>query len=281
MPLDGGHVESYKLVRERVLDHVPDRYSGTGAAIQPPLAVGNRVLWTSTNGYVYSRELTKELIQFRFRMDDDGASAPVYITPFVFSASRSGTIYCLDEVSGLDIWQLRAGQSISQPLIAVDGALYAVTETGEMMRVDPLAGRQLWYTTGVQSFLAASAKRLYVSDNLGRLAVLDASGGGRLAALPVPGFDELQIRNTSSDRIYLGTTTGLIQCLREVTQPKPLEHTAGFAIAPKPKDGAAPAAAPADGSAPPADAASPFGTPAAPATPAEPAAPAAANPFGS
>ena len=103
----------------------------------------------------------------------------------------------------------------------------------------------------------------------GQLAVLDAASGARLGAMPIPGL-ELQIVNADSDRIYLGTTTGLIQCLREVQQTKPLEHVAGFAIAPEVKPGAAPAPAPADGTAP-AEAAPPAGG----------AVPAAANPFGS
>jgi outer membrane protein assembly factor BamB len=269
VPLDGGHVESYKLERERILDNVPDRFSGTGGATQPPLAVANRVLWTSTNGYVYSREQTKELIQFRFRMNDEGAGTPAYLTPFVYAASRAGVVYCLNEVTGLDVWHLAVGQSISQPLVALEGMLFAITETGDMVRIDPLAGRQVWYIGGIANFLSASAKRLYVTDLSGRLTVLDTASGARLGSLEIPGLTDFTIRNTASDRIYLATATGMLQCLREITQPKPIEHVPGFAIAPKPKEGAAPAT-PADGSFP-----TDGSTPAAPATPA------ADNPFGS
>lgn len=277
VPLDGGLVEGYKIQRERLLDHVPTRFSGTGLTPQSPVTVGNRVLWTTDKGYVYSREQTKELIQFRFRMNDTATAAPLYMAPFVYAASRSGTVYCLDEVTGLDVWQASGANSISRPLTAIDGKLFAISETGEMLRLNPLSGAQMWYTTGIARFLAAGAKNLYVLDAQDRLQVLDAETGGRKGSIPVSGID-LAVRNTSSDRIYLASSTGTLQCLRERLQTKPLEHTAGYAIAPKPKEGAtAPAAGDA---APPADApGSPFGTPA--ATPAAPAADPSANPFGS
>ncbi|MBA4020007.1 MAG: hypothetical protein C0483_22810 [Pirellula sp.] len=277
VPLDGGLLEGYKIKRERLLDHVPTRFSGTGGTPQSPVTVGNRVLWTTDKGYVYSREQAKELIQFRFRMNDAATAAPLYMSPFVYAASRSGTVYCLDEITGLDVWQAGGVNSFSRPLIAIDGKLFAISETGQMLRLNPLTGIQMWYTTGIAKFLAAGAKNLYLLDAQGRLQVLDAETGGRRGSMPVAGID-LTVRNTSSDRIYLGTSTGMLQCLRERAQSKPLEHTAGFAIAPKPKEGAlAPAATDA---APAADVpGSPFGTPA--PTPAAPAGEPSANPFGS
>ena len=269
VPLDSGILESYKLEREALIDHVPQRYMGTGAAQRPPVIEGNRLLWTTPAGYVYSRELSKDVVQFRFRMNDDAVAAPLFMSPFVYAASRRGTVYCLDQESGLDVWSFSAGNSISHRLVAINGALYVVTETGDMVRLDPRTGHQVWHQVGVGRFLAQSSSRVYVVDMSGQLAVLDAASGARLGAMPIPGL-ELQIVNADSDRIYLGTTTGLIQCLREVQQTKPLEHVAGFAIAPEVKPGAAPAPAPADGTAP-AEAAPPAGG----------AAPAAANPFGS
>ncbi len=279
VPLDGGLVEGYKILRERLLDHVPTRFSGTGGTSQSPVTVGNRVLWTTDKGYVYSREQAKELIQFRFRMNDKATAAPVYMSPFVYAAALSGTVYCLDEVSGLDVWQASGTNSISRPLIAIDGKLFAISETGEMLRLNPLSGIQMWYTTGIAKFLAAGTKNLYLLDSQGRLQVLDAETGGRKGSMPVSGID-LAVRNTSSDRIYVGSSTGMLQCLRERQQAKPLEHMTGFAIAPKPKDGAPVPAPAATDAAPPADApGSPFGAPA--AAPAAPAAAPSANPFGS
>jgi hypothetical protein len=78
-------------------------------------------------------------------------------------------------------------------------------------------------TPKVEQFLAASRERVFASDDLGRLIVLDAKTGGRLSTLPVSGMNLLPV-NTITDRIYLASDTGLIQCLHDIDAPEPIMH---------------------------------------------------------
>lgn len=68
VPLSNGIVEAYKLKRERLLDHVPLRFSGTGSATTEPLIIKDRALWSTEQGYIYSRNL------------EDDESAPVSVS---------------------------------------------------------------------------------------------------------------------------------------------------------------------------------------------------------
>lgn len=267
--LSTGLVEAYNLVRTTRSDELPARYSGRQGAFAPPIVARDRVLWTVPRGYVYSREISADLVQFRFQMDDDAGTPPAYMAPYVFAASRAGTVYGLDDITGAEIWRFGAEASVSHPIVTVDGALLVVSERGAMIRLNPRNGLQVWFQRGVANVLSVGSGRVYALDTFGRLAVYDLATGRNFGAMPLPTVD-LPVLNAATDRIYLATSTGLIQCLRETALAKPLAHAAGFAVPPKPQPGAPPAA-PADGTAPAADAA-------APAAGAAPAAP--GNPFG-
>jgi hypothetical protein len=266
VPLDGGIVESYLLVREKGVDKIPKRSSGAGGAIAAPIVVGKRASWSVAPGFVYSNEDVYEgLSQFRFRVDDDLSAAPTWMDPYLFVASRRGTVYALDDKLGSEIWRFSVGSSVSQAPIAIDGALYVINETHDVVRLDPRYGRQLWAARGVDRFVAQSVGRAYLVDMSQRLQARDAKTGLLIGAISARGFD-LPSVNLETDRIYLASQYGMIQCLRETSLGKPIMHTPGFAVPPPPKPGAPagatdPNAAPADPNAAPAagGAANPFG----------------------
>ena len=72
-------------------------------------------------------------------------------------------------------------------------------------------------------FVAASKTRVYATDDTGRLLVLNAASGARLDAMPIEGISTV-LANSDTDRIYLVSEGGLIQCLREAEQTEPLMH---------------------------------------------------------
>lgn len=275
VPLSNGIVEGYKLQRESRVDEIPQRYSGSGSPSVAPIIVGNRTMWSTPQGFVYSRELSKSMSQFRFRLDDHVDAAPAYMSPYVYAASRSGRVYGISEARGLEIWQFPTEVPISQPIITIDGKLYVITDKAEMYRIDPRMGTQIWYSTGIASFLSMSLNRIYGLDPQGRIVVLDANTGSLLAVVAGTGGYDVPTINSDTDRIYLCDSTGLLQCLREVRETKehpewakPIYHSRGYAVPPPKKPGAAAPAdgtMPADGAAPaagaaPADPANPFGT---------------------
>jgi hypothetical protein len=86
-----------------------------------------------------------------------------------------------------------------------------------------MTSKEHWVAGGVSQFIAASGQRVYVADQAGRIRVLDASSGATVDGLSAAA-SPIKFRNLWTDRIYLASPTGLIQCLHETAQSKPLRH---------------------------------------------------------
>ena len=68
-----------------------------------------------------------------------------------------------------------------------------------------------------------TADRVYVVDTLRRLVGLRLDSGSRVASIPLSDHD-LVLQNDQSDRIYIGSTRGVLQCLRELGNKNPSFH---------------------------------------------------------
>ena len=125
--------------------------------------------------------------------------------------------------------------------------LFVITDKGSLFCIEIETGQSKWISSGFKKFLAASQDRLYCLGDTGRVVIVDLKSGGRIGSLGTELLDVF-FTNLQTDRIYLGTRTGLLECLRETHRSWPLVH-AGVAEPgeAKPAEGAqsAPAAAPA------------------------------------
>jgi hypothetical protein len=64
---------------------------------------------------------------------------------------------------------------------------------------------------------------VYAADARGQLLILDAAKGTRLATLPLA-ESTVPLVNQQTDRIYLASESGLIQCLHEIALTEPLRY---------------------------------------------------------
>jgi hypothetical protein len=120
--------------------------------------------------------------------------------------------------------------------VAIGDVVYVIPEIGGMYQLSALNGSQNWWTAGVRRFIAASETKIYAADLMGRTLVLDARTGSLIDSLPTEGLN-LKYVNSQTDRLYLGTDTGLLMCLREQQQVTPLMHEgAGAKKAAKPAE---------------------------------------------
>ena len=123
-----------------------------------------------------------------------------------------------------------------------------------------ILGQEQWWAPRIRELVSASKTRLYCLGDTGRVIIFDMATGGRLGALSAELLD-IRMVNYQTDRIVLGSSTGVIQCFREVGAEWPTIREGGLE-----EKSADEAAADAE---------------AAPAADAEPApAPAVADPFG-
>ena len=87
-----------------------------------------------------------------------------------------------------------------------------------MFQIDAETGIERWRSPHLTRFVAASPDRLYGTDPLGNLVILDRDTGNLVGALDTNAF-ELAAVNT--ENVYLISRSGLIVCLREYGLDEP------------------------------------------------------------
>jgi len=292
------------------------------AMVQPIITRENAgeefAAWPTDRGYLFVGRIDRQDedrfgLMYKLETAADITADPTFLPPateeasdsgIIFAPSQDGFLHAIREQDGTSMWRFSTGEPVLEPAAPIADKVYVATRLGGMYCLAVTTGQQLWWAPGIMRFVAASKDRVYVEDRNGDIVVLHAETGGRLDLIPAAGL-KLKLMNLQTDRLFLASETGLVQCLHEIGLQQPILHR------PKPiprqekprpekKEPATPASKttpdanpfgtqPAPGGMTPADdpfgspapADNPFGTPAPADSPfGAPAAP-ADNPFGS
>jgi outer membrane protein assembly factor BamB len=271
VPMLNGRLEGYSLASSTAQ---PWFYQSQGRATTAPLATDSSLVWTTNIGHAYVANGLVPGIRFRIETGSEIEASPSFRSPIVFVGTLNGEVIALHEQTGAEQWRFATAFPISRSPAAVGGRVFVTTQRPALFAVDLVTGQPMWQSPRITQFAAASAERVYAFDNLNALVVLDAASGAVLNRMPSDGRSTALV-NDQTDRLYLVSSDGKVQCLHEIGLTLPLVHT------PPPPTPAAttPAnpteSAPARPVAPPSAEEDPFGAP--------PAAPRAApgdDPFG-
>jgi hypothetical protein len=262
-----GRIEGYKLDDPAAQ---PWYYQSKGRTFLRPTTTGRIVSWPTSLGYLYVSRADEPGVIFRMETSADIVTSPAQMDPYLYIASQDGYLYCVHQLSGIEQWRYSTGYSIDSSPAIVGDQVYVASAEPAIHALNAKTGRLLWNIPGVSHFAAQGKERVYASDRYGNLITLDAKTGNPVSRLQVAdGMSTLV--NDHSDRIFLVSNRGLVQCLREVgatqptfyrTPPAPEAATTPAAPAdaevnpfgeegpPTPEDGAAPgdAIAPDEGS---------------------------------
>jgi outer membrane protein assembly factor BamB len=150
-----------------------------------------------------------------------------------YIGSQDANLYALNINTGVLRWRYTAGTAVTRQPIALEKDVYFTTEKEGLIRVDretgeamwriPSGGRILESNPGADRFLAANDRFVYATDPSGRLLILDHRRGNRLSMLDTHLF-HVPVPNRVTDRLYLAANDGLILCLRDRDQEKPIRH---------------------------------------------------------
>jgi hypothetical protein len=220
----------------------PLRCYSLGQALVQPLVTRETetdeyVAWATDRGCLYIgwidlREDNRLEVKYRLETAVGIVARPTYLPPnpndpadsgIIFVASRDGYVHAVRERDGELIWRFPTGEPIIEPAVVIDERVYVATQPGGMYCLNATTGSQVWWTPRIRQFIAASQQRIYTTDPLGRILILSADTGARLDTLAAE-FLPIKLLNSQTDRLYLATETGLVQCLRELELPKPIHH---------------------------------------------------------
>jgi outer membrane protein assembly factor BamB len=197
--------------------------------------------WPTDQGFLYVARVNRHNdfsleIQSRIKTDAAITVPPAYLPPtenispdfgILFFGSNDGFVTAIREDSAV-LWRIPTTEPIVQMPVSIGERVYFSTQHGGLYCVDAKpdgAGRavQHWYAPGALRFLAAGKKYVYAADHIGNTLVLDALTGARIDTLETQ-KSSLKFTNFQTDRLYLATPEGLIQCLHEIGVKEPLRY---------------------------------------------------------
>ncbi len=199
------------------------RFKTSKQVTTPPISTQGRVLFASLDNSLYAVDADSrtQLLQFE---TDAPVSAPLgHDGDYLFMASEDFNLYCINLNNGGVRWQARTGLPVRKAPRIVGEHVMVMPMRGGMHYLTADTGEQRWWRPEVTDFVSASLDVVYASDKSGNVMIIDRVDGAPLGAVPLRGFD-IRVPNDRTDRLYLGTTSGLIVCLREQGLEFPLYH---------------------------------------------------------
>jgi outer membrane protein assembly factor BamB len=213
------------------LEHDPYFESVEGYAVsQPTLAPSStKVAWSTDKGFVFVMDMegTPSTL-FRLKTDGlvTGKIAAARGERFYFG-SESGQVYGIRATrEGLVKWSKPFGEPFYGEPIVIDQQLFMRSSYSNLYCLSTVDGSQLWDNTvsGVTELVGAVGHELFVRQSDGSLMVIHRETGKRIGSYP-----SLQpartISNAFTDRLYLVSDHGGIQCLRPINSELPSLNT--------------------------------------------------------
>jgi outer membrane protein assembly factor BamB len=223
VPSWNGDVELYEIEETRTL---PQMYKSNGRCMVQPTVTSISIVWPTDRGLLYVARANRHGLRYRLEAKDTIVAPASFFAPnLLFVASVDGYVYCLQENVESEVWRFSSGESISMMPVPTGSSVYVVTDKMNLFCIDQATAELKWTAPYIKRFIAASKDRLYCLGMTDRLEILDAKTGGKIATM---GDNLLDVfyPNYQTDRIIVGTKTGILQCLHEIDQPLPLVHLA-------------------------------------------------------
>jgi outer membrane protein assembly factor BamB len=181
---------------------------GSPALGETVMAVGtadrNIVLVDRASGDVFWRTHVDGTVRAGPLLDEDRLYAATEAAP-------TGRVYAIRLRDGHSIWDTRVG-SVVAPLAFDGDALYAGTEEGIVVRLEPERGQIQWrqpLSGAVRAAPIATAYGLVVATTSDTLFLLDRESGTVRSRLPLPGA-VLSTPASDGKRLYVATANGRV-----------------------------------------------------------------------
>ena len=230
VPLIDGRLQVFQIEGD---GHNSQTLISSGRALYAPTVSGNFVSWATDKGMLSVAPIdVMNRINYRLRGESPFLAPATSKGGMLFCVTANGYVYAIDQVKGRVVWTVSLGERVRQSPVPLGNYLFVVTDDHNLHKYDARTGAvaEGWSKPrgDVANFVGAGKDRMYVQNVAGSLVVLDQKSGGQLGI--VPGHGHLNpLVNFTTDRIYLCSTSGVIECLRETAAVAPFFHDDEFA----------------------------------------------------
>lgn len=195
-------------------------YQSFGRALVPPLVTPKSVAWTTDRGYLYVSGAVTPGVRFRLETTGQFDARPAYRAPLIYAVALSGELFAVHEEDGTLEWRYTTGYPTSRAPAAVGERLFVSSEEPMLHCVDAGTGRFQWQAPGLAQFAAVTKSHVYGVDRYGTIHILNVADGAPVGRIPTGGTVTALV-NDQTDRLYLISDSGLVQCLHEIGADKP------------------------------------------------------------
>jgi outer membrane protein assembly factor BamB len=220
IPLVRGRIEAYPLNDPKLQ---PWFYQSYGRAMVAPLVTPESIVWTTDAGYLYVGGSDKLGMRYRLETGAEIVATPSYHQPLVFVGSLAGDLFAMHELTGAQQWKYSTGFPIMRSAAAVDDKVFVTSGEPMLHCIHAKTGAGIWEAPHIKQFASASKTRVYAVNDLGAFVVLDASTGATLAQETTDRSIHALV-NDQTDRVYLVSDEGLVECFHEIGLKEPIYH---------------------------------------------------------
>jgi len=237
VPTIGGLVEAYPLAAKST---VGTRwfYQSFGRTMVPPLVTPESVAWTTDAGYLYVGGADVPGVRFRLETRAEFVARPAYRAPLIYAASLVGEVFAVDEREGSLEWKFVTGFPTYRAPAAVGDRLFVSSEEPMLHCVDAKTGAHQWEVPGISQFAAATKAHVYGVDRFDSVRILNIADGAPVGRISSGGMLTALV-NDQTDRLYMMSESGLVQCLHEIGANEPIHYVVRPAAKTKPAEPAA------------------------------------------
>ena len=215
--MSSGLIEGYSLDSP---DQSPWHHQSIGRVFYEPSVSGEVVSWPTDRGYLYVSQANLPRVMYRVETGAEIVAPPTELDSFLYVTSSNGYLYCVHETSGVEIWRWSTGYPIVRKPAAVANTVYVASEEPALHALHSKTGELKWIASGVVQFVMEGEKNAYGLDRSGNLVIIEKESGGVLGRLRT-GEGSTALVNDQSDRVFLVSNGGLVQCFHEADSPKP------------------------------------------------------------
>jgi outer membrane protein assembly factor BamB len=199
------------------------RYKAADEITTQPISNELTLNFASRDNSLYALNASDRKLQWQFETDQP-VSAPLGHSPgFVYLASEDFNVFCIKQDTGSVRWQFVAGLPIRREVRIIDNNCYVFPHLGGVFCISKISGERRWKKPYMEDFIGATKNLVFLTDNLGQVAILASQDGAPIGSLPLKDFP-IRYGNELTDRLYMATKSGLIVCLREQNKEFPTYH---------------------------------------------------------
>lgn len=202
----------------------PSTLKAHGGNILPPVVFRDSVAWVTDVGALYVANSYDRGVRFRVDSKKPTHVQPVFVQPnIVIFGSTDGYLYIVDEGSGQLLRRFSTGAPVVDSLFAYGNNVHCITQNGGMFCIEVDTGREVWYTPGITQIKGGADGKIFCVDHLQRFTAVDAGTGRRVAAMKAQTLPQIHLNN-ATDRLFVTTRTGMIQCVQPIGKNFPVTY---------------------------------------------------------